>query len=102
MIKVSLVNPDREYSICNNNPKVGTKFECEGVLKRIKGNGLNYVDGQNDFDMERVINTIENANKLTIGLYSITVYWDNGTSNSYKPGELKVLNNKAAKCVSIW
>lgn len=61
--KVKLTHPDPSYSLGRNNPKTGTKWECEGTY-----------DGGDH------------------------VQWDNGSSNSYKSGELSAADG----CISIW
>jgi len=104
MIKVKLVKPDPNYSIGKNNPVVGSKYECEGTLTRIgETKNPEYIQSHSLYDMETIINLVENNTcKNHLNLNLIQVIWDNKTVNSYKSGELVIINNKTPKCKSIW
>ena len=67
-MEVKLTHPDPGYGTGLSNPTVGTKYECEGEIVGIANSG------------------------------SIQVRWSNGTSNSYKDGELSL----AGPCIDIW
>lgn len=69
---VLLKYPDPMYSIGKNNPKLGTKYECSGKI-------------------------------TDIGFYgNVRVRWDNGYENSYKDGELIIIDNPIGFCEDIW
>jgi len=102
-IRVVLSKPDPEYDIGRNNPKTGTEYECEGTVDRIDGTSPVYYDGDDGVVFSKAVDVVE-GNLRGHNPYgvAIQVNWDNGTSNTYKPGEMSVINSKAPRCASIW
>jgi len=65
------------YGAQSSNPKVGSKYECVGTVCEI-----------NYSEMSR-----------NRSFYSVSVEWENGTRNSYRPRDLIILDTGF---ISIW
>lgn len=103
MIRVVLSNPDPDYHIGKGNPKANTPYQCEGTVSRVDGLPTSYHYEENTSNIASAIAAIKNEYPgRQYGAFSIHVDWDNDHSNTYKPGELSILNDKTPKCVSIW
>jgi len=72
-MQVKLSKPDPTYVLAQSNPAVGTEWECVGTI----------------CEVDKYEKT------------GIIVEWENGRTNSYKAGELSLVDGIGV-CLSIW